>query len=419
MTSKVLKDTHRNITNTTDRGIQQEHFQHQRRMTQHQSLHPNRKSHQKEMYNLPICSPPNCNSMFVLQMFYKKINGYYILNIMVDGDYTFTKGQKVKLGGFGINNLGWGVLNNIHKDNSHAYIVDSFTALPANNNNMCNYWCDKGDSIDSCSGKVNGPFLPADTDLNAWDIQKCIPTPGSSSKCFSYTGTPNKKFPMRCPKYSMVSLHVPKSAISIPYSKPETIYNYIEWDSAGYIAYSWNYEGVRYNDETPTCYNNTTTASGDSSACMSCLDGWGPGEEELKKLGYKNLPPMGMCGRRKNLYPINLALNETNGTRYYCKYAFGMNSELNRTVCQDGSNMKPTCSVCDFWAYPGSQCQLGVWNRCNQCWSTAGQNDQTNFKIKCGGIPDNTSTKKCTNVINSVLSGTGCNAPTNLLATFP
>ena len=149
---------------------------------------------------------------------------------------------------------------------------------------------------------------------------------------------------------------------------------------------------------------------------------------------------MGICGRKYPENPIQVFQPFANSTNSTCQTYFGKHSCLQKGKCTIGNGFGTLsgnnfCNITDFWSYPGSNCQTGTWDTCNQCgginpWGggSGGMTAFANQSYGCGAIQDSTlSPIDCTTntpivpALDPNITGgneTACNTPSNLIPTF-
>ena len=384
------------------------------------------------------CHPPNCNSILIamLKCVAKDVSGptalatiqilYYGISLNDGKNKTFEDNQNLTLGGFPKTGS-WSVLNGVL-----ATVRDMVSINVPNENEKCWYYC-CGGGIDCTGDDLTGPFYPSVGSgthpvYPYTTVDACAP-PSScgDATCFSKD----------CPTYNIVEVQIPLAKADI--LTVNEIASYQSWNSSAYIHFT--------DTTVPTCYNNTINGGTDGKIlCEGCHPPWGPGKDVMNDhFGPGVDYPMGICGRKLPDYPIQIAAgdacNDDGGgcpdasqAQERCQSAFGNSScyALNQT-CEycDSIYCRPSyakCNISNFWSFPGSNCQTGMWNTCNQCSSTDGQNEQTAFYRSddnggCGAVLDpnlkvdcskNTPVPKSTSCC-----GSDCYKPSNLLVDFP
>lgn len=371
----------------------------------------------EEKMKIAECKPPSgCNTLMIktLKLKYVGPNDYQVRiaiedpNIQDDKDIPVKKGDKIYIGGFEENPYVQGSKSfasfnswNSIPSQSYAYHISNVTGLKSNVNSSgnqqgdCYYYCPGQTSSVSCEDP-QGPYT--EEVCNSTRKQENGP-------CFTDD----------CLKYFVITLDLSnfttktmdklgRTGVAFDFFggiNVDTLYSYINWQSGAYIHLpaSDGYE-QKY---PPLCYSGT--ASTDDGQCMGCTGSWGPGQnykdggwywDSFGSGGAKEglIPTGGWCGRTKNLKPIALSTNKTvdimdsNPNSENCVIFYGKSAcqiDQNKDWCEKGGGGKlELCAVRNFWAYPGSSCQTGKWNRCNSCFSDSGQKDGLNSSVFCG-----------------------------------
>ena len=378
------------------------------------------------------CHPDsNCNSILITQMQVIREGDLStgtntILQIMCDEDLT-----NVDLGKDGITldqfPKTWGINGaKLTPTNDSGLGIPAVQAIE-NIQEKCWYYCEGGGT--TCPNPVGselpgstGFWPPVDPGIGKFaQLDRCNPPVHAAATCFHRD----------CPKYSILTC-VASPTIkfnNFPLNSPKSYQN---WLTSAYFTFTpdpWE----------SNCYNHSVSGTGDKMLCESCHPPWGPGKDVMDDhFGPKDYP-LGICGRRLNDYPIQIAAGDSfestdNTGQQKCQSAFGNSScyaSSNCRGCHPWHECRDTyaqCNTTNFYAIPGSNCQTGTWNACHQCSSTDGQNEQTAFYRSddnggCGAVPDSKKQVDCSKNVpapkDTSCCDDDCYPPVNLLHTFP
>lgn len=356
------------------------------------------------------CVPPSgCNSMMINTFTAKKLSpdnwefdiSIEDANIQSDEDIPVKAGDKIYIGGFpSIDVFNWNSLNTWNTDpsKSWAYTIKSVSSLDdrtdssGENKGSCYYYCPKTTST-SCDNP-EGPFT--------YDVCNDFRNDINDSNCFQKGCLKYFTITLDMSNFTNKSIQKQKKVggnIGIMLDGIDSgVFNYMDWNSGAYIHLPAS-DG--YEQKYPAfCYSNTKSLDGEQ--CTGCAQNWGPGQSYTEGGdvwdNYKNkdiIPVGGWCGRIKNAKTIALSADNIinpysggnptdNCQKYFGQSSCGIDPGLDN--CQTGNGSRGLCAVTDFWAFPGTACQTGKWNRCDTCFSASGANDITESSEKCGLI---------------------------------